>query len=136
LPSVVSATIGQRRYAIDHPIKLAGELAMLDNISDGRLDVGFGRAFIPEEYAAYGLDMQNSRAMFDEGIAAIKRLWTEERVVRYSRPVRRCCRRASVPRPFEPVATELLVFEIVILPPACQRTARGSAPTDALRVRP
>jgi alkanesulfonate monooxygenase SsuD/methylene tetrahydromethanopterin reductase-like flavin-dependent oxidoreductase (luciferase family) len=66
--------------AFNHPIKLAGELAMLDNISRGRLDVGFGRAFIPEEYAAYGLDMQHSRAMFDEGLAAIRRLWTEERV--------------------------------------------------------
>ena len=64
--------------AFNHPIKLAGELAMLDNICNGRLDVGFGRAFIPEEYAAYGLDMRNSRAMFDEGIAVIKRLWTEE----------------------------------------------------------
>jgi natural product biosynthesis luciferase-like monooxygenase protein len=66
--------------AFNHPIKLAGELAMLDNISNGRLDVGFGRAFIPEEYAAFELDMQDSRARFDEGVAVIKRLWTEERV--------------------------------------------------------
>src|SRR5437773_8995351 len=36
--------------AFNHPIKVAGELAMLDNISQGRLDVGFGRAFIPEEF--------------------------------------------------------------------------------------
>jgi natural product biosynthesis luciferase-like monooxygenase protein len=66
--------------AFNHPIKLAGELAMLDNISNGRLDVGFGRAFIPEEYAAFGLNMNDSREMFDEGITAVKRLWTEERV--------------------------------------------------------
>ena len=71
--------------AFNHPIKLAGELAMLDNLSHGRLDVGFGRAFIPEEYAAYGLDMQDSRAMFDEGIAAIRRLWTEDRVTHEGR---------------------------------------------------
>ena len=68
--------------AFNHPIKLAGELAMLDNICNGRLDVGFGRAFIPEEYAAYGLDMQESRARFDEGVAVIKRLWTEARDAR------------------------------------------------------
>ena len=66
--------------AFNHPIKLAGELAMLDGISNGRLDVGFGRAFIPEEYAAYGLDMDESRERFNEGIKAIIRLWTEERV--------------------------------------------------------
>lgn len=71
--------------AFNHPIKLAGELAMLDNISGGRLDVGFGRAFIPEEYAAYGLDMGDSREMFDEGVAVIRRLWTEERVTHAGR---------------------------------------------------
>ncbi|HTE83235.1 MAG TPA: LLM class flavin-dependent oxidoreductase [Dehalococcoidia bacterium] len=71
--------------AFNHPIKMAGELAMLDNISNGRLDVGFGRAFIPEEYAAYGLNMEDSRAMFDEGVAATKRLWTEERVTHEGR---------------------------------------------------
>src|SRR5919206_3455473 len=58
--------------AFNHPIKLAGELAMLDNLCNGRLDVGFGRAFIPDEYAAYRLDMNDSRAMFDEGVAVIK----------------------------------------------------------------
>jgi natural product biosynthesis luciferase-like monooxygenase protein len=71
--------------AFNHPIKLAGELAMLDNISQGRLDAGFGRAFIPEEYAAYGLSMADSREMFEEGVAAIKRLWTEDRVTHRGR---------------------------------------------------
>ncbi|HLZ55480.1 MAG TPA: LLM class flavin-dependent oxidoreductase [Ktedonosporobacter sp.] len=66
--------------AFNHPIKLAGELAMLDNISQGRLEVGFGRAFIPEEFAAFHVPMEESRARFEEGIAIIKRLWTEERV--------------------------------------------------------
>jgi len=71
--------------AFNHPIKLAGELAMLDNICEGRLDVGFGRAFIPAEYEAYGLDMADSRARFDEGSAAIVRLWTEQRVTHHGR---------------------------------------------------
>jgi len=66
--------------AFNHPIKLAGELAMLDNISGGRLDVGVGRAFVPAEYAAYGVDMAESRARFDEGTDAMLRLWTEDRV--------------------------------------------------------
>jgi natural product biosynthesis luciferase-like monooxygenase protein len=64
--------------AFNHPIKLAGELAMLDNISNGRLDAGFGRAFIPREFAAFGVKMDESRARFEEGIEIITRLWTEE----------------------------------------------------------
>ncbi len=71
--------------AFNHPIKVAGELAMLDNISNGRLDVGFGRAFIPDEYAAYGLSMDESRGRFEEGIEVIKRLWTEDRVTHKGR---------------------------------------------------
>src|SRR5881296_1028209 len=66
--------------AFNHPVKLAGELAMLDNVSGGRLDVGFGRAFIPKEFEVFGISMDESRARFEEGIDIITRLWTEERV--------------------------------------------------------
>src|SRR5213592_4077575 len=36
--------------AFNHPLKLAGEIAMLDALSRGRLDVGFARAFLPHEF--------------------------------------------------------------------------------------
>jgi alkanesulfonate monooxygenase SsuD/methylene tetrahydromethanopterin reductase-like flavin-dependent oxidoreductase (luciferase family) len=67
--------------AFSHPVKLAGKLAMLDNLSRGRLDVGFGRAFLPDEFAAFGVPLDESRARFDEGVAACRRLWSEEDVV-------------------------------------------------------
>src|SRR5262249_29188880 len=54
--------------AFTHPIKLAGELAMVDNVSQGRLDAGFGRAFIPDEFDAYGIPMDESRARFEENV--------------------------------------------------------------------
>ena len=65
----------------NHPIKIAGETAMLDAISGGRLDVGFGRAFLPEEFDAFERSMDESRARFESGIAAVRRLWTETDVV-------------------------------------------------------
>lgn len=61
----------------DHPVKLAGKLAMLDNLSHGRLEVGFGRAFIPDEFDAFQVDMDSSRGRFEEGIAAVIKLWTD-----------------------------------------------------------
>ena len=66
--------------AFNNPIKLAGELSMLDNISNGRLDAGFGRAFIPKEFEVFGVNMDESRARFEEGIDIITRLWTEEQI--------------------------------------------------------
>lgn len=67
--------------AFNHPIKLAAELAMLDNLSGGRLEAGFARAFLPEEFDAFGVSLDESRLRYEEGIAAIRRLWTEDEVV-------------------------------------------------------
>ena len=36
--------------AFNNPLKLAGEIGMLDAISGGRLEVGFARAFLPHEF--------------------------------------------------------------------------------------
>jgi alkanesulfonate monooxygenase SsuD/methylene tetrahydromethanopterin reductase-like flavin-dependent oxidoreductase (luciferase family) len=51
---------------------------VLDNISGGRLDAGFGRAFLPSEFAAFGIPMAESRARMQEGVAAVQRLWHDE----------------------------------------------------------
>ncbi|MEV7618201.1 LLM class flavin-dependent oxidoreductase [Streptomyces sp. NPDC089799] len=67
--------------AFQHPVKLAGKLAMLDNISGGRVDAAFGRAFLPDEFKAFGISLDESKDRFTEGIEAIKRLWSEEDVV-------------------------------------------------------
>lgn len=63
-----------------HPLKLAGELAMLDCISGGRVDAGVARAFLPHEFAAFGVSMDESRGRFEEGIEALKLLWTQDKV--------------------------------------------------------
>lgn len=67
--------------SFNHPLQLAGKLAMLDNLSHGRLDVGFGRAILPGEFDAFQVPMEQSRQRFDEGIEAVRRLWTDEDVV-------------------------------------------------------
>ncbi len=67
--------------AFVHPVKLAGKLAMLDNISRGRVDAAFGRAFLPDEFAAFGIPMDESRDRFVQGVEAIKLLWTTENAV-------------------------------------------------------
>jgi alkanesulfonate monooxygenase SsuD/methylene tetrahydromethanopterin reductase-like flavin-dependent oxidoreductase (luciferase family) len=64
----------------NHPLKLAGELAMLDCLSHGRLDAGIARAFLPHEFEAFGISMAESRGRFEEGIAALKMLWTQDDV--------------------------------------------------------
>lgn len=63
-----------------HPIQLASETAMLDAISGGRLDVGVARAYMPYEFTALGVPIDESRERFVATVEAMVRLWTEERV--------------------------------------------------------
>lgn len=65
--------------AFNHPLKIAGELGMLDAISDGRLMVGFGRAFLPHEFKRFGVSRDESQARFREGVEQVELLLTTER---------------------------------------------------------
>ena len=62
---------------IHEPLRLAEELAMLDCLSNGRLISGFARG-IPREHRAYGVNMEESRARFEEAWEIIRLAWTEE----------------------------------------------------------
>src|SRR5947208_81380 len=62
----------------NHPFKLAGEIAMLDGISGGRLDVGLARAFLPHEFRRFGISVDESQARFREGLEQIELLLTQE----------------------------------------------------------
>ena len=66
--------------AFNNPLKLAGELAMLDALCDGRLDIGFARAFLPHEFARFGVKLDESRARFDEGLEQVRQLLELENV--------------------------------------------------------
>jgi natural product biosynthesis luciferase-like monooxygenase protein len=64
----------------NHPLKLAGEIGMVDAISKGRLEVGFARAFLPHEFVRFGKRLDDSRASFDEGLETVRRLVEDEDV--------------------------------------------------------
>ena len=64
----------------NNPLKLAGEIGMLDAITGGRLDVGFARAFLPHEFRHFGISLDESVARFDEGVAQIGLLLKGENV--------------------------------------------------------
>lgn len=97
--------------AFNHPLKLAGELAMVDCISGGRLDAGFARAFLPHEFEAFEVSMEESRPRFEEGIAAVKRLWTEENVT-FEGPFHRFKDVTLLPRPVQKPHPPILVAAI------------------------
>jgi len=61
---------------LHNPIRLAEDTATVDLISNGRLDVGFGRGSAAYEYTGYDIDQSASQGMFQESINTIQALWT------------------------------------------------------------
>jgi natural product biosynthesis luciferase-like monooxygenase protein len=84
--------------AFNNPLKLAGELAMLDALCDGRLDIGFARAFLPHEFAHFGVKLDDSRARFEEGMEQVRLLLEQENVT-YEGRYHRFRNVTSLPRP-------------------------------------
>ena len=64
----------------NNPLKLAGEIAMVDALSGGRLDVGFARAFLLHEFRRFGISPDESVDRFREGLQQIDLLLREENV--------------------------------------------------------
>jgi alkanesulfonate monooxygenase SsuD/methylene tetrahydromethanopterin reductase-like flavin-dependent oxidoreductase (luciferase family) len=62
------------------PVRIAEDGAVLDVISNGRLDFGVGLGYRPEEYAGYGLELKRRGARADEALQIIRRLWQGETV--------------------------------------------------------
>jgi alkanesulfonate monooxygenase SsuD/methylene tetrahydromethanopterin reductase-like flavin-dependent oxidoreductase (luciferase family) len=64
---------------LGHPIRLAEEVATLDHLSQGRLDLGIGRSSFPRVYAGYNIPYEESRERFREYLDIMRLAWTQER---------------------------------------------------------
>jgi alkanesulfonate monooxygenase SsuD/methylene tetrahydromethanopterin reductase-like flavin-dependent oxidoreductase (luciferase family) len=81
-PSVFLSAVAQRTkrlrfgplvYTLPlyHPLRLAEEICMLDQLSGGRLEFGVGKGISPIENRYYGLDPSKAEAMFAEAFQII-----------------------------------------------------------------
>jgi len=66
--------------AFHHPVRLAEDAVMLDAISNGRFVLGIAIGYKPDEFALYGVDLEKRGARFEEQLAIMKGLWTQERI--------------------------------------------------------
>lgn len=61
-----------------NPLVVAKEIASLDRLSGGRLDLGIGVGWLREEFEALGVPFERRGARTDEYVEALKTLWTQE----------------------------------------------------------
>lgn len=62
------------------PIEVAEQYAMLDRLSGGRLNFGVGSGYLPAEFAGFGVDPAQKRALFESSLDTILAAWQGEAV--------------------------------------------------------
>jgi len=88
-PSVFLSAIAQRTrrlrfgtfvYAlpIHHPLRMLEEICMLDHISGGRLEIGFGRGSVPYEISYYGQDAEQRQQIYAERLELILKAFADK----------------------------------------------------------
>jgi alkanesulfonate monooxygenase SsuD/methylene tetrahydromethanopterin reductase-like flavin-dependent oxidoreductase (luciferase family) len=68
------------QMALHHPVRMAEQVALIDQISKGRLIVGLGRgtAYNIYDYQGFGIDHTEAQARFEEAEAIMRQAWTGE----------------------------------------------------------
>ena len=63
---------------LNHPLRIAEEVATVDHISEGRFEFGVGRSGVVRAYDTYGVSYGESQARFREALEIIRQAWTGE----------------------------------------------------------
>ena len=62
----------------NHPIRLAEDLAVLDNLSNGRVEIGVGMGYAVHEFRGFGFPQSRRLSLTDEGLEVLTRAFTGE----------------------------------------------------------
>ena len=65
-------------FNYNHPLRAAERIAMLDVLSNGRLDVGAGRGATLQEMSAFGVNPEDTYAQMEESLRIIANCWRQE----------------------------------------------------------
>ena len=60
-----------------HPVRVAERVAMVDQLTNGRVEVGTGRSNAYEQ-TGLGIDPRNTRAMWEESISMLPKIWQSD----------------------------------------------------------
>jgi alkanesulfonate monooxygenase SsuD/methylene tetrahydromethanopterin reductase-like flavin-dependent oxidoreductase (luciferase family) len=63
----------------NHPVRLAEDLAVLDNLSGGRVELGVGMGYAPHEFRGFGMPASRRVSLMNEGIEVLQHCFSGER---------------------------------------------------------
>jgi alkanesulfonate monooxygenase SsuD/methylene tetrahydromethanopterin reductase-like flavin-dependent oxidoreductase (luciferase family) len=82
-----------------HPARLAGAVATLDLVSDGRVELATSEGTAGIELGGFGVDRERRRAAWEEGLDVLTRMWVEEPFAGWTGPGLAMPPRQVLPRP-------------------------------------
>lgn len=85
---------------LNHPLRIAEEVATVDHISEGRFEFGIGRSGVVRTYDIYGVPYAESQARFREALEIIRLGWSGE-PVSYDGEFYRVRDAIVTPRPYQ-----------------------------------
>ncbi|MFG1956540.1 LLM class flavin-dependent oxidoreductase [Nonomuraea sp. NPDC049028] len=83
---------------VNHPARVAERVATLDLVSGGRVDFGTGEASSAAELGGFGVDRERKRAMWQDSLDAITRMFVEEPFAGWHSPYLRMPPRNVIPK--------------------------------------
>ena len=86
-------------FGFTHPARIAEKVAMVDILSNGRVEWGTGRS-TPMEQTAFHVDREKSRDQWKEAIEIVCGMWREERFS-WDSPTFQFPERVVTPKPFQ-----------------------------------
>ncbi len=63
---------------INHPVRVAEQIAMIDIYTNGRIELGTGRGSGSTEVNSWGLQNEETKGYWEEAIRAIPKMWTQD----------------------------------------------------------
>ena len=63
---------------INHPVRVAEQIAMIDIYTNGRIELGTGRWSGSTEVNSWGLQNEETKGYWEEAIRAIPKMWTQD----------------------------------------------------------
>jgi alkanesulfonate monooxygenase SsuD/methylene tetrahydromethanopterin reductase-like flavin-dependent oxidoreductase (luciferase family) len=93
--------IVQAPGAVNHPARIAERVATLDLVSDGRVEFGTGESSSAAELGGFGVPREAKRAMWEETLDAVTRMFVEEPFAGYEGRFLTMPPRNVVPKPLQ-----------------------------------
>jgi alkanesulfonate monooxygenase SsuD/methylene tetrahydromethanopterin reductase-like flavin-dependent oxidoreductase (luciferase family) len=77
--SRITLGIAVQVLPLSHPLHIAEDVATIDHLSGGRVDLGVGRSGLPAHYTGFNIPYSESRDRFLETLDVLVKAWTQER---------------------------------------------------------